>query len=101
MTDIYSLLTQLNASLEGNGRSFFVMNDETEGFKKIICQWKYTLKEGNMSMFHSLREACIEMSCQVPFTMITDHLVNYKISWRVTFNMISGRRTTESRTLSQ
>ena len=32
------------------------------------------MKERNVLMFLSLSEVCIEMSPEVPFTIITDHL---------------------------
>ena len=74
ITDIFNWLNQLNTSLQGKGSFIFVMCDEVECFKKNMCLWKYTLKEGNALMFHSLSEACNRNELSSANTIITDHL---------------------------
>ena len=70
MGDIVNFLIQLNASLQGRGSSVFGMCDNVKDFKMNICIWKNIIKK--------------------------DVWQNYKIHWKITFNMISGKKRIEN-----
>ena len=97
MTDIFIFLNQLNSLLQRKCISVFVICDNMGAFKMKIWPWKNTMKEGSVSMFHSLS---VGMRCEVSVIITTDHMTKLQDQLESTFNMTSESRRTGSCTHS-
>lgn len=56
LSDIFSLLNELNISMQGQLKDVFTLRDKIEAFKKKLLLWKTRLFEEDMQMFSNFDE---------------------------------------------
>uniref|UniRef100_A0A3Q3FIE2 DUF4371 domain-containing protein n=1 Tax=Kryptolebias marmoratus TaxID=37003 RepID=A0A3Q3FIE2_KRYMA len=74
LCDIFSLLNQLNTSLQGRNSNIFFVADKVQAFKKKIALWTKRAQEKRMDMFPLLSDI-LENSPQVKISdSVSQHL---------------------------
>ncbi|KAM3862185.1 SCAN domain-containing protein 3-like [Diretmus argenteus] len=74
LSDIFSLLNQLNLTLQGRNSSIFLVADKVEAFKRKLALWTKRVQEERMDMFPLLSET-LENSPHINITdVVSQHL---------------------------
>ncbi|KAE8278788.1 Zinc finger MYM-type protein 6 [Larimichthys crocea] len=74
LCDIFTLLNQLNISLQGRGSNMFVVADKVQAFKRKLALWTKRAQEKRMDMFLLLSDI-LENSPQVNISdSVSQHL---------------------------